>query len=192
MSILLAGWLAGCGSTPLESSPLVHPLPDGGAQTLPEACRVASSATTPLSTTFRVKNTGAQTLYYHQGCAPRFDVASCAASYMDQVADRGGLYCSCEQTPNCPVGGPCGFTGLAIAPGATIELSWRASIHVTKMKGAYSCSDQQHLPPGKYRFSFPLYATRADARPDNPPLMTVTKDFELTGPSGVVDVEFAR
>ena len=168
------------------------PLPDGGTVSVPLMCQVPTSVAAPFSVTFRFKNRSSRPLFRYRGCTSEVEIASCASSYSDQLANRDPCPCDC-MSANCPACGACYHEGTPLAPEAVFEQLWDGRVEVmsTRVDGL-PCNDRKAVPAGRYRVRLPIYATAADAKAHTPTVLVATADFELPSPTGgVVEIDIS-
>jgi hypothetical protein len=160
---------------------------------IPASCRVAEVAPPPHTVRFRVRNTGAGSLFVSvaYSCRVALAISSCAGAYADQVVQEYGV---CPCSGDCPVGGAgCLPDGRAIAPGAAEERDWTAVVPVLSNQNGRECHlGARNLPSGRYRVAVSVFATQADAA-SNVRGRRIERDFDLVGGTGpqVVEVPVA-
>jgi hypothetical protein len=187
---LSIGLLVACGRS--ETGPEVMPLPDGGSQVVPAACRVAASGQQPYQVTIRLRNTGPRAVFFANtySCGVATTISSCAADHGDNL-NQPIFLCPCNGS--CPVGGPgCEPAEIRVGPGEMQQLLWQASITIRGTRNGQECSERsQALPAGRYRVTAKVFGAPEHAIAGTPVLRVLEKDFELPAPGGVVDVPFA-
>ena len=170
------------------------PAPDlaaDAAQPIPQQCRVTTTRQPPFQVTFRLVNRGALPVYLSMGCdGVRYSVSSCASRYTDYLVPPFLCACDCQQA-GCNSNPSCGACppdqGVAVAPGATKELSW-AAVHVTtEDRGTFTCRRTVPLPAAIYSVSVPVFDAAEQARTGSRPRL-VSRTFELPAPNDVVEV----
>lgn len=174
-----------------EAEP-TFPLSDGTSVPLPLECRVQTTEPGPHRATFTLRNTGTRSVFLSvdYGCGFNASLSSCARGFKDDFFSQG-VACPCEG--NCPVGGPgCAVGGRELAPGASANTSWEASITIFGSRNGERCArGSRNLPAGRYRLSVNTYASAADATARMPVLFTVVKDFELPAANQAVEIPFS-
>jgi hypothetical protein len=160
---------------------------------LPAQCRVAATTLPqPFQVTFRFKNAGATPVYLHQGCTGLdFAIASCGSRYTDSVGPRYACACRCEDSTciGSVACGPCPPpSGIPVAPGATQEMPWIATLITPEERPTYTCNHATHLPAARYSVSVPLFATADAAAAGQPVIRTASRTFDLPASGGIVEV----
>jgi hypothetical protein len=187
---LSLGLLVACGRS--EPGPEVMPLPDGGSQVVPAACRVAESGQRPYQVTIRLRNTGQRAVFFANtySCGVATTISSCAADHRDNLNE---LIFLCPCSGSCPVGGPgCSPAEVRVGPGEMQQFLWQASITIRGTRNGQECSERsQALPAGRYRVTAKIFGAPEHAIAGTPVLRVLEKDFEVPAPGGVVDVPFA-
>jgi hypothetical protein len=129
---------------------------------------VDSLETSMATITFRLQNTGPQTVYLRSDCWIRVDVTSEA----DATVYANGSFCACacaDTTCTSPVEcSPCApSAGVAIEAGKTKDISWIARKSTMETKngstGAFQCVAHSPIPTGAYRVTVVVYSTQSDA-----------------------------
>lgn len=124
--------------------------------------------TTMAILTFRFKNTGASTLYVHQGCTIFVSVTSLA----DGKTYGTNYACACDcASPTCNGNVACGVcapsSGVPIEVGSSHDIYWAAEFTTSQLKtgpyGSFQCESHSPIPTGPYKVEIAVYASDSDA-----------------------------
>lgn len=118
--------------------------------------------------TFRLDNTGTQTVYLRNQCWIPIEVAS----ESDGTVHGNTFFCACDCadtgcTSNVQCG-PCAPpAGVAIEAGTIMDISWIARKSTLENRtgpyGAFQCVAHAPIPTGAYRVAFVVYSSESDA-----------------------------
>jgi hypothetical protein len=149
-------------------------------------------ATTMASITFRLTNSGAQTVYLRNACWVSFNLTSAA----DGTVYTNQAFCACDCASTACTGGvqcgPCAPTsGTAVQVGGTADLAWTAQKTTLETKtgstGAFQCVSHAAIPTGTYHFAVVVYPTAEDAVAETNG-KTLQQDFVLGTANAIVAV----
>jgi hypothetical protein len=158
-------------------------------------CAVAPTANVPpFAVEFQLRDDTNASVFIHKGCVGHeVGVSSCASGFRDRLGDSFLCACACDD-PQCKGGlacGPCPEPeGTVVAPGDSLRVAFIGVSRSAEQKGNFSCARTHELPAGRYRVAVRVYDTADDAKAEVGG-RTVTRDFELPAPNGVVDVPLA-
>jgi hypothetical protein len=202
---------------PLDASPGETPLDSGGVDATPPRDTVAQDvpsapdagtgeagtgidglvavdalATSMPTITFRLDNTGTQTVYLRNNCWIHIAVVS----ESDATDYSNAQFCACDCADSACTGtvmcGPCAPPeGVALDAGKTKDISWiaRKSAMASKTgpSGAFQCVAHTPIPAGAYRVAVVVYPSASDAAADTNG-KTVARSFPLGTTNATVTV----
>ena len=155
----------------------------------PDECRVDTTAAPPYSAVFRLENDTADALFIGEDCHERLTVSACASGYAP-LSLHADCTSPCPLAPGtgCIACGACMTRGVAVAPGATLDVAFSGVTYTFDTTMACGCSNAMNAPAGRYRIEVPIYADELSAETGGTALRTVRLDFELPAPDGIVTV----
>jgi hypothetical protein len=142
--------------------------------------------------TFRLDNTGAQTVYLRNNCWIRVAVVS----ESDATDYSNAQFCACDCADSACTGtvmcGPCAPPqGVALDAGTTKDIPWiaRKSAMASKTgpSGAFQCVAHTPIPTGAYRVAVVVYPSASDAAADTNG-KSVARSFTLGTTNATVTV----
>jgi hypothetical protein len=182
------------GETPLDSGGVdatpprdVFPAPDAGTGEagtgIDGLVAVDALATSMPTITFRLDNTGTQTVYLRNNCW----ILVAVTSESDATDYSNAQFCACDCADSACTGtvmcGPCAPPeGVTLDAGKTKDISWiaRKSAMASKTgpSGAFQCVAHTPIPSGAYRVAVVVYPSASDAAA-NTNGKTVARSFTL-------------
>jgi hypothetical protein len=148
--------------------------------------------TTMANITFRFKNTGASTLYVHQGCTIFIKVTSMAdgATYgTDYACACTCASATCNGTLACGACAP--PSGVPIDAGSVKDIFWTAQLTISQTKtgpyGSFQCLVHSPIPTGPYKVEISVYGSNSDATSETNS-RKVEKTFTLGTADATVEV----
>lgn len=162
----------------------------GTGEPIPPACQVLTSQAPPYAVTFRFTNPTSSPLYLRQGCELEYAIAPCADGFASSLARSGTCTVDCaDPDVGCIACGACQQAGVAVPAQGTYEAQW-SGLHYTFGQNASGCScHTEHVAPASlYRLTAAIYDTEEAAATSAAIHGTVTVEFELPAPGGVVEV----
>jgi hypothetical protein len=164
----------------------------GAGGGLPAECSAPSNGPGPYAVTFQFTNpdpNGAP-VYLRRECDLQFDVTACADGYSAPVGRSGSCSVDCaDPSGGCIACGACMVDGVGVLGDAPSQASWDGSTYTFGQNAeGCPCHTAHAAPAQKYRLRVPVFATQ-DAAVTNQVGWTVTTDFTLPAPNGVVVVD---
>lgn len=165
----------------------------GGA---PDGCLLDSPQPGPHSVTFLLQNPSPVPITLWQDCDYGQNITSCESSYTEALAIAADCTISCSEPPGgCIACGACLSQPITLAPNEQKEVTWDGNTYTFSQLDGCNCHNTFAAPAAHYRFSIPIYPMVDPSDPFAPkpdPIKTVSQDFVLPAPGGVVSVNLAQ
>jgi hypothetical protein len=160
----------------------------GSGGSIPPECAVPTELSAPYPVTFEFVSAGGAPAFLAENCATEFEVTSCADGYITPIARDGNCTVDCSTTNECIQCGACPTNAIEVTPSAPRLEEWSGLAYdFGKTNTGCSCHTSSPAQAGKYRVVVPVYSSETDALAETN-ATSVTVDFELPAPNGVVTV----
>ena len=131
-----------------------------------------------------------KTLFLRDECGRSPEISPCTDGYAHNLYIP---YCYSEcagADTTCRDCAPCEPRLVTVTNSNNADFFWAGALYELRASSEMPCPCYVQHPatPGRYRMSMPVYASEQDAR-DNLPVFTVTREFDVTTPDAVVEVE---
>jgi len=144
-------------------------------------------------TTFRFLAPAGETFFLlWDDCAYGPEISACIDGYAHTLHRRPYCEHDCAGADTvCVLCSPCLPRAVTVTDSSSADFIWAGELYEARSSSqslTCPCFVRHPLTPGRYRMSMPVYASEQDALHDLP-VFTVTREFDVTTPDAVVEVE---